>query len=169
MEHDQLVRCLLAERAKVLGFTQAVMGRREGVEDVFQDACLLAIAKATEIKDETHLMAWIRLTCRNLCREVLRGKGPPVVALDDHVLSLLEDHWGRQEQKSSDIAQALRNCLGHLAEKSRDLIRRRYVDGMTVDEIARQVERPVKSVYVTFSRINAALADCIDRQLRVAK
>ena len=57
MDQEQLVRCLLYSGGlKVLGFTQAIMGRWEGVEDVFQEACLLALAKSQEINDEPHLM-----------------------------------------------------------------------------------------------------------------
>jgi RNA polymerase sigma-70 factor (ECF subfamily) len=166
LHQDQIVKCLLSERSRVLGFVRAILGGSEGTEDVFQDASLLAISKAEEIVDEAHLMAWLRVVCRNLARNVKRANSRSAIALSDEVLALLESHWSQRDGRSSDAARALSECLEKLPAKSSELVRLRYLDGLKVQEVAERVGRPAASLYVVFGRISAALANCIDRELR---
>jgi RNA polymerase sigma-70 factor, ECF subfamily len=166
MDHESVVRCLLSERAKILGFTRAVLGGHDGAEDVFQDACLLALSKHAEIKDEQHLLGWLRVTARNLARDYIRARGRGGLVLNEKALDLLESHWREQDQKPARALDALEECVAQLPAKSRDLVQWRYIAGKTVDEIAAALHRPLNSVYVSFSRIHAALADCVQEHLR---
>lgn len=170
MNTTDVVRVLLSERTKLLGFIQCILGRRDGVEDVFQDACLLATAKADTIDDEVHLRAWLRRACRHLCRATLRKERQSGFPLGDHVLDLLEEQWSRQvSDHSSDVFDALMLCVGELASKSQELVRQRYVIGLSVQEIAERLRRTPSSLYVSFSRIHATLADCVWRRMNRLK
>src|SRR5262245_55065474 len=136
MDHDQIVKCLLAERAKVLGFIRAILGGWEDAEDIFQEASLLAIAKSQEIADETHLMAWLRISCRNLARNLRRTNARSALSLSEEVLDLLEAHWSQQTEGSADAAQALNECLEKLPPKSFEMVRLRYLEGFKIHQIA---------------------------------
>lgn len=114
MEQEPLVRALMTERAKVIGFIMVLIGGQDGAEDIFQDVCVLAFARRADIRDEAHLKAWLRLASRNLARNWLRKRN-------------------RHELPLGDIAAAL--------------------------------GRPLGSLYVTFCRLHAALADCVRQRL----
>jgi len=64
IDHDTLLRTLLAERAKVLAYIRTLVRRRETAEDVFQDVCVLALEKRDQIVDPNHLTAWLRTGSR---------------------------------------------------------------------------------------------------------
>ncbi len=167
MDREQVVRCLLAERSKILGFINVVLGDWDGVEDVFQDACVLALAKSASINDEAHLQAWLRITCRNLVREAIRIRNRVTLLDDPDVMQCLERFWREQDERAGgEVFDHLSNCVEQLSPRAREMIRQRYTTGMSIVEIAEHYQRPLNTIYVGFSRIYAALADCIDLSRR---
>jgi RNA polymerase sigma factor (sigma-70 family) len=151
-----------------LAFIRASGCGRETALDVFQDVCVLAVEKREQIQDEQHLLAWLRVASRLRAKSVLRKARQDHRVLSQAVHDLLEPHWRRHDSvRDSALAEALRHCMQSLNEKAVRLLRSRYFDGLPVEEVARQENRPVGSVYVTFSRIHSELSDCVFR--RIAK
>ena len=166
MDENTLVHVLVAERVKTLGFIQSIVRRPEMVEDIFQDVCTLAVQKRAAIDGEVHLMKWLRTTARFVALNALRKRQERHLSLDDALLNTLEAEW--QEIDQEDVqqrAEALRHCLELLSPMARQLVHWRYVEGLDYTRLAAAVKRPVKSLYVTFSRIHVALGDCIHSQL----
>ncbi len=97
---------------------------------------------------------------------ILRNRQERHLALSDDLLELLETDWAQHDaEDSATSAEALHNCMQQLASHSRTLIDKRYVEGLSYSKLAEELKRPVESLYVTFSRIHAVLADCIARQI----
>lgn len=166
MDQEPLVKELMAERAKVIGFIMVLIGGQNGAEDIFQDVCVLALEKRSAIRDEAHLKAWLRLSSRNLARNWLRKRNRRELPLGDDILDLIEQHWQRRDgERSSAVLDALDLCLAGLSAKGRDLIERRYIRRTPLADIAAALGRPLGSLYVTFCRLHAALADCVRQRL----
>jgi len=165
IDHDTLLRTLLAERAKMLAYIRALVRRRETAEDVFQDVCVIALEKREQIIDATHLAAWLRTTARLRAMNVLRKLQNRQQSLNDSVLNSLDAVWEQHDATpASALADALNDCVQTLGEKARKLLQSRYADGLSVGQIARSINRPVNSLYVSLSRIHSALADCVFRR-----
>jgi DNA-directed RNA polymerase specialized sigma24 family protein len=89
------------------------------------------------------------------------------LSLNDELLELMESNWAQHETDNrTKMLEALGHCLELLPPSGRQLIQRRYVDQVRYETLASDLKRPVTSLYVTFSRIYAALADCIFNRLR---
>ena len=69
----------------------------------------------------------------------------------------VEDH--------EQILAALRECLETLAPESRDVVREHYVDGQSLESIARRQGRKAGTVRMTLLRIRSALGECIRRKM----
>jgi RNA polymerase sigma-70 factor, ECF subfamily len=166
MEETVMIRALVGERVKVLGYIQSLVRRRDLAEDVFQDVCVLAVEKRHAIQDEAHLMNWLRTTARLTALNLLRKRQERQLVFGDNLLELLDVQWQEHDTDSSAaMANALRLCMESLSEKSRDLIHRRYSAGESYTTLANSLHRPVGSLYVTFSRIHNALAECMTHRL----
>jgi RNA polymerase sigma-70 factor (ECF subfamily) len=61
--------------------------------------------------------------------------------------------------------RALADCYAQLSASSRNLVDRRYRDGLTVKDLAEQMGRPLRTVYRLFERIHITLLDCVQRKL----
>jgi RNA polymerase sigma-70 factor (ECF subfamily) len=166
LEQFTIMKTLLAERAKVLAYIFSMVRQRDLAEDIFQDVCVLALQKREEIRDSDHLLAWMRVTARLQAFNALRKYRRERLPLSDAVLDLLDAHWRTYDDVSnSGMLEALQSCLQTLTDKARQLLQDRYAEGLAMDEIARRLNRPVASVYVTLSRAHQALSDCVFRRL----
>lgn len=160
--HDMVVRSQLKDRAKLRSFVWAIVRDEHIVDDVLQEVYALAIEKAGEIHDERHLSLWMRRAARLEAFTALRQRSKSSSVFSEQVLDQLEQQWSELDNQDCGAqVEALRRCLGILTTRNRDLVRMRYVEGMTGVEIACALGRNVKSVYVAISRIHRALADCI--------
>ena len=92
---------------------------------------------------------------------------------------LLTERHGRGEEfleavaeemhsRADDLVErekALADCVEKLRDRDRELINRRYAPGVTVNDIAEQLDRPVKSIYAALTRIRRGLLKCVERAL----
>lgn len=168
MERNSLVRILVRERVKMLAYIQALVRKADLSEDLFQDVCALAVEKASSIENEAHFMNWLRTTARFVSLSALQKREQRNRSLDDELLDMLEPEWQQEDLfEASDRAEALRHCLDQLPPRARNLVQKRYLEEMPYTELAKSVGRPVGSLYVTFSRIFAALGNCITNRLQI--
>jgi RNA polymerase sigma-70 factor (ECF subfamily) len=166
MKEELLVRLMVSERVKVLAFIRSMVRRPELAEDVFQDICVLAVEKRESIRNEEHFLNWLRTAARLRSLSVLRQKGQRHLSLDDDLLDVLEVEWDSHDGDDSEsMAAAIRGCVEKLPPAARGLVHRRYVEKAKYPELAKELHRPVVSLYTTFSRIYAVLADCVAKQV----
>ena len=94
----------------------------------------------------------------------LRKRQDKHLSLDTGSLELLESDWQEEDaRRGEERAAALNHCLEQLPAKSRELIRKRYFQEVDYPKLAEELKRTVNSLYVTFSRIHAALAQITAR------
>jgi len=166
IEQNQLLRLLLANRAKLIGYIRSIVRDQHLAEDVFQDVSIIAVSKAGEIESESHLLGWLRRTARFEALNAMRKSRRGLATLDDATLELLDDHWRQTDSHdSADMTDALHDCLGELTPRSRELVDLRYSQGLSGAQLADHIGRQVNTVYVTLSRVHKQLADCIRRKL----
>jgi RNA polymerase sigma-70 factor (ECF subfamily) len=166
MDSNHVVRVLIRDRARLLGYVWAIARDAHLAEDVFQDVTVLAMERAADIRDEPHLMLWARRAARFKVLEALRKRARRTVALDADVLELLEDEWDDGSDAGEEIDH-LRACLDNLTPQARTILGMRYVAGVSGARVAEVMDVKVQSVYVALARIHRALRDCIrGRRLR---
>ena len=167
MQQQQIVRCLMRDRAKLFAFIWAIVQDEHLAEDVLQDVSALVLEKQAEIKSETHLLAWLRRAARFKAFQAIDKRKRRPMVLDEKVIDLLERDWARiDHQASGDRVDALRACLAKLSPYAARLIRLRYVEGLSGQRLAEAVERKTETIYVALSRTHRVLRECIERRLR---
>ena len=65
-----------------------------------------------------------------------------------------------------DRSLFLQDCIQRLAARARQMVRLRYYDELTAEEIAQQVGGTGAAVRVALQRIRQQLRECVERQLR---
>jgi RNA polymerase sigma-70 factor (ECF subfamily) len=162
--NDQL-RLLVAERGPLLGFIASLARDRDLAEDVFQTLVVITSEKSPDLDTRERFLSWARTAARYEVNNALR-KRHRTVALDDNVMDLLESQWAMADRKpATAIADALDRCLGALTDNARRMLRLRFEDGLSGEDLARALGRTVNTVYVGLSRSYRALADCIEARV----
>ena len=161
--HDEAFVQVLAHRTMLKAYILAIVHDPHLAEDTLSDTTL-AIARSWEKFDRRLSFGpWARGIARRVALANLRKASRPVVELDDEVMESLGaefDAFGSeaaQEQKR----QQLNRCLDQLPDRSRELIRLRYFESAPYQDIARHTGRSLAALYMAFTRIHGALADCV--------
>ena len=81
------------------------------------------------------------------------------------VLEFIAQESEEQEDDLDLRRAALQECLRKLRPADRELIQQRYQPGSTGEGVARQLDRPINSVYQSIGRIRKNLFECINRRL----
>jgi len=82
--------------------------------------------------------------------------------LSDDLVRTLAVQADRNLQDADSRLKALRSCLKRLKAEDRRLLRQKYVDGVTVKEIALRADRSVQGLYKVMLRIHSQLRRCVN-------
>ena len=165
MKPDAVVRTLIRDRAKLLGYLWAILRDYHLADDVFQDVTVLAIQRAQEFNDDDHLLVWSRKTARFKALEVLRSKPFRTMSLNEDVLDLLTADWQLADSVSTqEEVDHLKACVDQLTPRSKEMLHLRFTEGLTGIQVAEALDLKVGSVYVALSRIYQALEKCIQQR-----
>jgi len=161
----------LAERHLLMAFIYGLVRDAGAAEDIFQETWLKlaeAAEKGTPIDD---LGKWCRGVARNLLLHYWREKRSRTVVTDSRIVDLAARAFDEQAaggRFGPARRQALIECVSSLPGNSRELVRLKYEQGLSVDAVAERVQRPYSGILMALSRVRKALAICVEKRLRLA-
>jgi RNA polymerase sigma-70 factor (ECF subfamily) len=166
MKADEIVQVLLRWRLRVSGVAAAIARDVHAADDIFQQVVLAALEDKGQFRDSEHLLAWAIRASRHRAIDLCRRR--KMISLPDEVLDLIEAQWTNPTPASwSDRIEALNHCLALIGERSRELLQKKYTEGLTVAAIAAQVRRTPDAVYQMLSRVHRSLRECVAHELSV--
>ncbi len=144
----------------------SVLGNVADAEEVVQESQLLMWKKFGEFQAGTNFPGWACQIARYqaLKRRAERGRKP--LLFGNEFLTMLaissdEESLARLEARRKAFAE----CLQKLRAADRDLVHRRYQEGLPTREVAASLHRSIQGTRRSLQRIRTALADCVRRKL----
>jgi RNA polymerase sigma-70 factor (ECF subfamily) len=165
MTEDLLVKTLLDARPRVVAGAFAVVRDAHLAEDVFQEVLLRALRMRESFSDAGGVLAWARVSARNLGIDQVRRAGRFGEILSELALDALDARLEECGDAQRRRAEAMRVCMEKLPDESRTLLRMRYDEGRKGEELARLLRRSEAAIYKALSRLHVALRKCIDERL----
>ena len=166
IDESELVRLIMQRRAMVLAYVRAIVADADLAEDVFQDVVVVALKKRDQLATTENLGAWFRKIARYESLNALRRRHRRPTLFDDRLLDLVDATWNQLDERGEDDrVEAIQDCVERLPEKSRSLLAMKYDQGLSGQELAEKLDRPLNTIYVTLSRIHTRLRECIQRHL----
>lgn len=130
-----------------------ILGDRDEAEDAVSDAALRAWQHVSSLRDPERFEAWFSRILVNVCRDRLRQRHRPSIVVVEP--STVADPFAASVERA-----ALRDALRALSPAHRAVIALHYLEGLTTEQIAAQLDVPAGTVK---SRLHYGLA-----QLRAA-
>ena len=156
---------LRAERMPLTAFFASVTRDFHLAEDVFQDVCVKAVARAHAFETAAHLMNWARLTGKNRAIDIRRTRDGRDVGLSDEMLALLAEEW--PDSSSARLMQdALEQCIGQVKPNNSEMLRLRYFERRNCRDVAAIMGRKIETVCQALARLHKALGLCIRARLQ---
>jgi len=136
-------------------------------EDVVHEAFLLAfdrLAEGVEFRGDPG--KWLRGTARNLVYAWWREQRKLPQHVADRLKLLAEEADDALAAAARrELQAALDHCLGELRAEDRQLVAKRYEEGLRITQIAEQLRRNAATVRVRLFRIRRTLKMCVEGQL----
>ncbi|HEY6360194.1 MAG TPA: sigma-70 family RNA polymerase sigma factor [Vicinamibacterales bacterium] len=148
-------------------FAAARVRLRDAAEDIAQATIVLAIRKAGTWRGEAALFTWLCTLCRReiaaYCR---RHDETEVTVLDDvpEVRAQLETLAARledpqQQLERQDLARLVQLTLDYLPARYGDVLEWKYLQGLSMREIAERLDTTTKAVESLLTRARDAFRD----------
>jgi RNA polymerase sigma-70 factor (ECF subfamily) len=88
------------------------------------------------------------------------------LVFDQRVIDALAEEPAWADEAYEARHEALGECMSKLPDHSRDLLRRCYLRGNKIKDVAERLQRSPASVYKALERIRTTLHACIERRLK---
>jgi RNA polymerase sigma-70 factor (ECF subfamily) len=149
--------------------TTRILGDRASAEDVLQDTFMTVWTRASQFPAlRTSPLAWLTAIARNRAIDLLRKRRPetPLHWTDsegrEHAHDVTDESGSPLEQLLAAQADGrLGECMGRIESEPRAAITLAYFEGLTHDELARRLGRPLGTVKAWVRRGLLRLRDCL--------
>ncbi len=166
--NDNLFAGLVKEhQASLRVFVRSLGVEPDWVDDLAQDAFVVACREMGSYDPERDFGKWLRGIARNLVRNELRKQGRHRRILNEGLSQhLLEFSEQEEEQFGARDVSALRDCVEQLPNRSRELVRSRYYEGWNATVLADKFEMKAATIRQTLLRIRRQLYQCINQRMK---
>lgn len=156
--HQRSVRVCVALR----------MNNSHEAEDLAQEAFVIAWRRLPDFDPEARFGPWVRGIAINLVRNHRRKHRAQPVGGSTELEALItarQDGDPRAEDSHQDTLAALGACLGQLDSANRDLVRLRYEEAVSIEDLSSQLRAQPSTLTMRLHRLRALLRSCIERKL----
>jgi RNA polymerase sigma-70 factor (ECF subfamily) len=175
-----LARCALRDRssfeqlykttsAQLFGLVLRIVKNQDTASEVLQEGYVKIWNRAGDFRpDKAAAMTWMSAIVRNHAIDLLRRSAsqPQESELVEELHWLADDSAGPQEQASQDQEnQVLHHCLKELDDVQHQAILLAYFKGMTHEELAQYLDKPLGTVKSWLRRGQMRLKKCLDENL----
>lgn len=165
LSEAEILQCLMQARTRLSAAVWLVVRDTHAAEDLFQNVTLKAMTGRTPFPGEAALLSWAFISIRREGIDWLRRHRRERVGLDDAVLDLLDREWQSDIPAGSERLDALAECLQAAPEAARALLRLRYFEGHSCDEVAARLGLGLDAVYQRLSRLHRQLRECVEGRM----
>ncbi len=159
----------LAAAGRLLAVATKLLNDRGAAEDVVQDTFVTVWTRAAQFPTlRTSAMAWLTAMTRHRAIDVLRRRRPesPLQWHDadgrEHQHDVADSSGSPLDQLLARQAEgALGQCLGRIDAEPRMALLLAYNEGLTHDQLAARLQRPLGTVKAWIRRSLQRLKDCL--------
>jgi RNA polymerase sigma-70 factor, ECF subfamily len=151
-------------QSELYGYIYAVVRNWEDTDDLFQSVCLVLWNKFESFRPGTSFFAWARQVAKIKISDFLRHKHKrlPSLIIEKLVDILAADP---DDVGSEAYLVALQHCRKRLPVEDEELLQLRYIEGLSIVEMADRLQRLRQSVSRSLNRVRRWLFECIELEL----
>lgn len=155
-------RLMLRYQGGIRAFAAVRIPLRYEAEDLAQEAFVIAWRKLNDFDAATSFGAWVKTITHRLILNHRRKFRAAGVGGHQELEELLSNH---EPVAASDRLAALRDCLATMDGPALKLLKDRYLDGVSVRELAAQTGRGYSALTMQLFRLRELLAVCVESEM----
>ncbi|GAA5496553.1 RNA polymerase sigma-70 factor, ECF subfamily [Rubritalea squalenifaciens DSM 18772] len=144
----------------------SLTANKQEVDDLLQETNHFLVESLAEYTPGTNFKAWAFSVARYRLLALRRDqKRSKLSFLSDEVVEMLADSHSARIPNEDHRVDALKNCIQRLAPGERSLLRKVYVEDVSMTMLADTLGRTANALHKSLSRVRQALKVCIERQI----
>jgi len=165
--HDQFEALLSEHREPLRRFLVSLTASTATADDLVQETCVTLWKKRAEFIPGTNFKAWSFQVAFNLARNFRRkaARAKELALPDEELLEKLRENYDEADLRWELESKHLPHCLHKLREKQRELIIRRYVGKVPVQELAQEGGMTPNAMSQLLFRIKQTLRKCVEDKI----
>ena len=174
-DRELFIQQVREHHAGLRGFVRSLGVDPLWVDDVAQEAFIVAYNRLDEFDHSRDFGAWLRGIARNLVINERRKDARRKRIISDNLTEVLiasSSATDEEEDEMGDLAlvrlNALKECVKGLPEKSLKLLKSRYEDDNSAQDIAEEFSMNPPAVRKALERMRTALRECMEEKMQMA-
>jgi RNA polymerase sigma-70 factor (ECF subfamily) len=164
--YESFVRLLMEHEPRVRAFLRGLLPTWHDVEEVAQEASLIAWRKFDSYEEGTAFGGWLLTIARFEALKYRRRVARSPLVFSDDIWDILAD--GANADTHQQIRQRhLEGCLGKLEHAKRSLLLKVHTPGVVMREVALQSGKSEQAFYKVIQRLRSSLLKCVLKSIAV--
>ncbi|NRA38991.1 MAG: sigma-70 family RNA polymerase sigma factor [Planctomycetes bacterium] len=168
-DEDCFEQLVLRYQYRLRGFVASYVHDADLADEIVQESFVRAYEILARFESErATFSSWLHGIARNVVREHRSRqyrRGSKLNDLQRFLQRDLEEREAKQAGNDPEQVEALRNCLSELDDNRKLIVRLRYYENHSVQDIARSIDRPPNTVSMILTRLRQSLRECVSRRL----
>lgn len=161
---DEFVGFFIKHQQHLFNFILTLVPNYSDAEDILQKSASIMWDKFDTFDGNTLFLAWARKVIRYNIANYYRTKKKEY-QLDNEILESLTAVHEEALRDFEEQHAALKICMRKLSPTDRHLLQLRYYQRISVQDIARKINKPANFLYRRISAVFVSLHHCITRTL----
>jgi len=162
---DEFILELTQVQQRLLSYIYRRVANREQAQEVLQQTNLVLCRKADDFELGTNFNAWAVTVARYQILSHRKNVARERLVFSGEVFSVVDDR-GEESLFHEERKRILRFCYGKLSQVNQELMKLRYQDGLSFQQVADELNKQISAVKVQVHRIRLNLKKCAQEQLK---
>jgi len=158
------VRLLMEHEPRVRAFLRGLLPTWNDVDEVTQEASLIAWRKFDQFEQGTAFGGWFLTIARFEALKHRKKIAKSPLVFNDDIWKLLADE-AESDRSSAGMQKYLELCLNTLAPDKKELMLKAHSPGVVTRELAQQSNKSEAAFYKIIQRLRAVLLKCISNSM----
>ena len=162
---DEFILELTQAQQRLFGYIFRRVANRDQAMEVLQQTNLVLCHKADDFKLGTNFRAWSSTVAHYQILSYRSSLRRDRLVFTDEVMASLDERENESEMREGVLSH-LRHCLEAMSSDNQVFIKLRYEGGLSMQQIAIEVDKAAGAVKVKLHRLRRSLRDCVQNRLQ---
>lgn len=163
---QQFTRLWTDVQPAVAAYVRTAVRDPHAAKDIVQNTAIVLLNKFDQWDSSRRFLPWALGFAKFEVLAHSRDRGRDRLVFDESLLGAMADCWPDVQETVGRERTALRACIDALTAPAREMVRLRYLEELSIKQVAKQVCSTAGATRVALMRTRRQLLDCVSRRLR---
>jgi RNA polymerase sigma-70 factor (ECF subfamily) len=164
-DNEKFMRHWTRAQPVVAGYVGSLVPDFHEAEDLLQEVSVVLLRKFSEYDETRPFVAWALGVAKYEVLASRRSHARSFISYHEKITQAVAEVYEEMTPELEARAAALKDCLGRLQGRSRELLSLRYEKALKPRQIASRLSMASGAVRTALSRTRQALGECVERTL----